>query len=200
MTWLAIISASGDDVGLWSDPGDGATMGNEIPAVVATTERLRLRHLVLDDAAFILELVNQPEWLRHIGDRNVRDLDAARAYLRNGPLAMYARHGFGMYAIELKSGGAPIGMCGLLKRDSLPDVDIGYALLTAHVGHGYALEAAGACVDLARRQFRLPRLIAMTLPDNTRSAQLLLRLGMQFERRFLHGDPAEELSLYGMAL
>jgi RimJ/RimL family protein N-acetyltransferase len=91
-------------------------------------------------------------------------------------------------------------MCGLLKRDTLPDVDIGYALLTAHVGHGYALEAAGACVDLARRQFQLPRLIAITAPDNARSAQLLVRLGMRLERRFLHGDPAEELCLYGMAL
>jgi ribosomal-protein-alanine N-acetyltransferase len=175
-------------------------MSDETRAVVAASARLRLRRFNLEDAPFVLELVNQPEWLRHIGDRNVRDLDAARAYLRNGPLAMYARHGFGMYAIELNTGGAPIGMCGLLKRDSLPDVDIGYALLSAHVGHGYALEAAAACVDLARSQFRLPRLIAITLPENARSAQLLVRLGMRFERRFLHGDPAEELCLYGMTL
>ncbi len=175
-------------------------MSDETSVVVATTSRLRLRRFNPEDAAFILELVNQPEWLRHIGDRNVRDLAAARAYLRNGPLAMYARHGFGLYAIELNSGGAPIGMCGLLKRDTLPDVDIGYAMLTAHTGHGYALEAAGACVDLARRQFQLARLIAITAPDNARSAQLLVRLGMRLERRIPHGDPAEELCLYGMAL
>jgi RimJ/RimL family protein N-acetyltransferase len=175
-------------------------MSDETNVVVAASARLRLRRFAPEDAAFILELVNQPEWLRHIGDRKVRDIEAARAYLQNGPLAMYARHGFGLYAIELNSGGTPIGMCGLLKRDTLPDVDIGYALLTAHVGHGYALEAAGACVDLARRQFQLPRLIAITAPDNARSAQLLVRLGMRLERRFLHGDPAEELCLYGMAL
>jgi RimJ/RimL family protein N-acetyltransferase len=175
-------------------------MNDETSVVVAASKRLRLRRFNPGDADFILELVNQPEWLRHIGDRKVRDLEAARAYLQDGPLAMYARHGFGLYAIELRSGGTPIGMCGLLKRDTLPDVDIGYALLTAHTGHGYALEAASACVDLARRQFQLARLIAITAPDNPRSAQLLLRLGMQFERHFLHGDPAEELSLYGMAL
>lgn len=175
-------------------------MSEETRTVVAATERLRLRRLDLDDAAFILELVNQPEWLRHIGDRNVHDLDAARAYLRNGPLAMYARHGFGMYAMELEAGGAPIGMCGLLKRETLADVDIGYALLSEHVGHGYAREAAAACVDLARRQFKLARLIAITAPDNARSAHLLTTLGMQFEGHFLHGEPAEELCRYAMAL
>jgi RimJ/RimL family protein N-acetyltransferase len=167
---------------------------------VTETERLRLRRFNLADAEFIHALVNQPEWLRHIGDRHVHDLDGARAYLCNGPLSMYARCGFGMYAVELKSVASTIGMCGLLKRDSLPDVDIGYALLTTHAGHGYALEAARACVDLARGQFKLSRLIAITLPDNARSAQLLLRLGMRFERLLPHGDPAEELCLYGMAL
>lgn len=178
------------------------TMSNESEPcrTVIETERLRLRRFDLADAEFIYTLVNQPEWLRHIGDRHVYDLDGARAYLSNGPLAMYARCGFGMYAIELKSDARAIGMCGLLKRDSLPDVDIGYALRTAHAGHGYALEAARACVELARRQFKLSRLIAITAPDNARSAQLLLRLGMQFERRLPHGDPAEELCLYGMAL
>lgn len=170
------------------------------PTTVTESERLHLRRFDLDDAAFILALVNQPEWLRHIGDRGVHDLDGARSYLRNGPLAMYARHGFGMYAIERKSGGGPIGMCGLLKRDALPDVDIGYALLSDHVGHGYALEAARACVALARDRFRLPRLIAITAPDNDHSARLLVKLGMRFEQRFLFGDPGEELCRYGMAL
>lgn len=167
---------------------------------VAESARLCLRRFDLDDAEFVHTLVNQPEWLRHIGDRGVHDVDGARTYLRNGPLAMYARHGFGLYAIERKSGGGPIGMCGLLKRDSLADVDIGYALLSQHVGQGFALEAARACVVLAREQFHLPRLIAITAPDNDHSARLLLKLGMQFERRFLFGDPGEELCLYGMGL
>jgi RimJ/RimL family protein N-acetyltransferase len=175
-------------------------MHDEPGAVVAACKRLRLRRFVLDDAAFILEQVNQPEWLRQIGDRKVHDLEGARSYLRNGPLAMYQRHGFGMYALELNSGGAPIGMCGLLKRDTLPDVDIGYALLSDHVGQGYALEAARACVELARNRFNLPRLIAITTAENARSGRLLIRLGMQFERIVLHGDPAEQLCLYGMAL
>ena len=97
--------------------------------IVIETERLILRHLTLDDAAFIHELVNDPDWLRYIGDKGVRNLDDARAYIENGPMAMYERVGFGLFRVELKSRGTPIGMCGLIKRDTLPDVDIGFAFL-----------------------------------------------------------------------
>lgn len=169
-------------------------------ATVATSQRLRLRLLGFEDAAFILELVNDPSWLRHIGDRGVRTLDDAREYLRAGPIDMYARHGFGLYAIELHSGGGPLGICGLIKRDSLPDVDIGYALLPAHVGQGYAIEAAQAALGLARERFGLRRLIAITAPDNHASARLLVKLGMHFERHFSMAPESEVLCLYAMAL
>ncbi|HWS28372.1 MAG TPA: GNAT family N-acetyltransferase [Xanthomonadales bacterium] len=167
---------------------------------VAESERLRLRLLDVDDAAFMLALVNDPSWLRNIGDRGVRSLDDARAYLRKGPIDMYARHGFGLYAIELKSGEGPLGICGLIQRDSLPDVDIGYALLPQYVGQGYALEAAQASVTLARERFGLQRLIAITAPDNAASARLLVRIGMHFERHFSVAPDSEVLCLYAMAL
>lgn len=167
---------------------------------VAEGERLRLRLLDIDDAAFILVLVNDPSWLRNIGDRGVRTLDDARDYLRKGPIDMYARHGFGLYAIELKSGGGPLGICGLIRRPTLPDVDIGYALLPQFVGQGYALEAAQATVALGRERFGLSRLIAITAPDNAPSARLLLRIGMDFERHIQMAHDSETLCLYGMAL
>ena len=168
--------------------------------IVAETARLRMRLLEVDDAAFMLALVNDPSWLRHIGDRGVRTLEDAREYLRAGPLAMYSRHGFGLYAIELQSGEGPLGICGLIKRETLPDVDVGYALLPQYVGRGYALEAARASVDLARERFGLHRLIAITAPDNEASARLLLKLGMHFERHFSMTPESEVLCLYGMAL
>lgn len=167
---------------------------------VAESERLRLRQLDLDDAAFMLTLVNDPSWLRNIGDRGVRSLEDARDYLRKGPIDMVARHGFGLYAIELKSGEGPLGICGLIKRDSLPDVDIGYALLPEYVGQGYAIEAARATLALARERFRLNRLIAITTPENEASARLLVKLGMHFERHFRATADSEVLCLYAMAL
>ena len=96
---------------------------------VLETERLRLRQLTVDDAAFILQLVNDPSWLRFIGDRNVRNLDDARNYILKGPIASYEKFGFGLWLVELKADGMPLGICGLLQRDTLPDVDIGFALL-----------------------------------------------------------------------
>ncbi|MFI4982343.1 MAG: GNAT family N-acetyltransferase, partial [Nevskiales bacterium] len=111
---------------------------------VLETERLVLRRLVAEDAPFILELLSDPSWLRFIGDKGVRNLDDARLYIRIGPAAMYARLGHGLYLTELKDGGIPIGLCGLIKRDTLDDVDIGFAFLPQYRGQGYAREAAAA--------------------------------------------------------
>lgn len=147
-----------------------------------TTERLRLRPITLDDAPFILDLVNQPSWLENIGDKGVRNLDDARDYIRKGPLEMYARHGFGLYCIERGADGAMMGLCGLIKRDTLDDVDIGYALLPQYWGHGYAREAARATLEHGRREHRLQRVVAITSPGNASSARLLESLGFRFER------------------
>lgn len=148
---------------------------------VLATARLRLRRVVLDDAPFVLELVNQPSWLAYIGDKQVHSLDDARGYLAAGPLASYAQHGFGLYAVERAHDDAPIGLCGLLRREHLEDVDIGFALLDRYRGHGYAFEAAAAVVEHAHA-IGLDRLVAIVAPGNARSIRLLEKLGLAFER------------------
>jgi len=151
---------------------------------VLETERLILRRLEAGDAPFILELVNEPGWLRFIGDRNIHDLDAARRYIENGPQAMYQRYGYGLYGVGLKDG-TPIGMCGIVKRESLEDVDLGFALLGRFEGRGYAREAAAATLEHASRDHDLRRMAAITTPGNERSIRLLRSLGFepQGERR-----------------
>jgi RimJ/RimL family protein N-acetyltransferase len=149
--------------------------------VVIVTERLSLRHLTVDDAPFILRLVNEPSWLEFIGDKGVKSLDDARGYLTNGPIAMYARAGFGLYMTELNDSGTPIGMCGLIKRDSLPDVDIGFAFFPEHWGKGYAYEAASAVLKRAGGALSMRRVVAIVSPGNRRSIELIGRLGMVFE-------------------
>ncbi len=142
------------------------------------TARLRLRPLVEDDAAFILELLNDRAWLHFIGDRNVSSLDAAAAYVRDGPAASVAKNGFGLWRVSLKGDDTPIGLCGLLQRDALTDPDIGFAFLERFRGHGYALEAATATLAVAQNSLGLTRLLAITRPDNHASIALLTRLGM----------------------
>ena len=167
---------------------------------VAETDRLRLRRLTLDDAPYILRQVNEPSWLAGIGDKDVHDLDGARRYLTNGPLAMYRDKGFGLYAVELREGGEPIGMCGLIKRDTLPDVDIGYAYLPEHFGKGYAVEAGAATVEHARRDFGLTRLLGIVSPGNAGSIRVLERLGFAFERALDTPPGAKATHVYGRSL
>lgn len=149
---------------------------------IAHTARLRLRTITLDDAdvAFHLALLNDPAFIANIGDRKVRTMDDSRRYLQDGAVAMQAQRGHSMYLVELKDG-TPIGMCGLIKRDTLDEVDIGYAYLPAFRGQGYAWEAAQAVVAHARA-LGLRRLAGITSPDNTASIQLLQKLGLRFER------------------
>jgi RimJ/RimL family protein N-acetyltransferase len=155
--------------------------GSTAAAEVVATDRLRLRKLALDDAPFILKLVNDPSWLRFIGDKGVRNESDARTYLAQGPIEMYARLGFGLYLVELRDGGTPIGICGLIKRDSLSDVDIGFAFLPSFCGKGYAHEAALAVMAHAKRDFSMRRLVAITAPGNEKSIRLLRKLGMTLE-------------------
>jgi RimJ/RimL family protein N-acetyltransferase len=162
---------------------------------VVATERLELDRLCADDAAFILELVNDPDWLRHIGDKGVHTLDDARAYIENGPVAMYARCGFGLLRVALKDG-TPIGMCGLIRRDSLPDVDIGFAFLPGFRGRGYAREAARATMDYARDTVGLRRVVAITSLDNTASGRLLEAVGLHFECLFPIPGEDRQVRLY----
>ena len=149
---------------------------------VLQTERLNLRELTLDDAPFILTLLNDPAFLRFIGDKNVRTLADARQYMINGPMASYVRNGFGLYLVELKDSQTPAGICGLLKREDLPDPDIGFAFLPDFWSKGFAFESASAVMNDARKRLRLKRLLAIVQPDNAASIKLLERLGMNFER------------------
>lgn len=163
---------------------------------VLDTPRLALRHVTEDDAEFILELVNDRDWLRYIGDRGVKNLEDARHYVRKGPAESYARLGFGLYLVELKTEAAPIGLCGLLKRDFLPDPDIGFAFLPAFRGQGYAHEAAQATLDFGRRRFGFERFLAITSLDNETSGRLLEKLGFGFEREIEMPSSGERLKLF----
>lgn len=160
------------------------------------TARLLLRELRDGDAPFILELLASASFRRWIGERGVHDLATARAYIAQGPGASYARHGFGLWLIERRVDAAAIGLCGLLRRDNLDDVDIGYALLDRYSGHGYALEAARECLAWARRR-GLTRVVAIVRPDNQRSIALLERLDMRFEHMLPDDAAGQPLALYG---
>lgn len=150
--------------------------------IVTETARLVLRQQTAEDAGFILALMNDPEWLRYIGDRGVRTLEQARAYIQAGALEMYDRHGFGLYLVELKEDSTPVGLCGLIKRDFLDDVDLGFALARGYRSRGYAREAAAATVAYARDVVGLRRVAAIVSPDNAESVRLLEGLGFSFER------------------
>ena len=161
------------------------------------TARLRLRRLEAGDAAFILRLVNEPSWLRFIGDRGVRDLDDARKYIVDGPQRMYGTYGFGLLLVERSCDAVPLGLCGLIKRDTLPDVDIGYALLPEFWGNGYAREAAAATLRRARDTHRLERVVAITNPDNGPSGRLLASIGLRLEGLVRLAGSEQDLCLFG---
>jgi RimJ/RimL family protein N-acetyltransferase len=144
---------------------------------IAETARLRLRELTEADAAFALELLNDPDFLRHIGDKGVRTLDDALGYLRTGPMASYAAHGHGLWGVEARGTGELLGMSGLLKRDWLPAPDLGYAFLPAARGRGVASEAARAVLDVARQRFAYTRVVAIVSPENVASIRLLEGVG-----------------------
>jgi RimJ/RimL family protein N-acetyltransferase len=145
---------------------------------ILETARLKLRLMHPDDAAFYYELVNDPTWLEHIGDKGIRSVEGARAAILDGPLAMQQRHGHSLYVMERKSDGQALGLCGLIKRDTLPDVDIGYAIRPAYFGQGYTYEAAVAVVAYARDVLGIQRLMGITNPANTVSIKLLAKLGL----------------------
>lgn len=150
--------------------------------MILETERLRLRPFTADDAPFIVALLNSPGWLRFIGDRGVRTEADARGYIERGPQASYAQHGFGLSCVERRRDGVAVGMCGLLKRDSLPDVEIGFAFLPEHCGLGYAVEIGRATLEDGRQRVGLARVAAITQPDNAASRHVLEKLGLAFGR------------------
>jgi [ribosomal protein S5]-alanine N-acetyltransferase len=168
--------------------------------LVLTTERLSLRKLTYNDAAFILELLNEKAFLRFIGDRGIRTLADARGYLEKGPLLSYERHGFGLWQVQLDSSKEPLGICGLIKRDALNDVDLGYAFLERHWSKGYASEAALAVKNYAVSVLGLHRLVAIVDPQNFSSMRVLKKAGLQYERMIKLSDDGEELKLFAVGV
>jgi RimJ/RimL family protein N-acetyltransferase len=164
---------------------------------VLETDRLVVRRLSSEDAEFILRLLNEPSWLRFIGNKSVRTVEDARSYILKGPVEMYSRLGFGLYLVELKEEGLPIGICGLIKRDSLEDVDIGFAFVPEYWGRGYAYESASAVMAYGRNVLGLDRIVAITSVDNDRSVRLLEKLGMRFEGLVKLSDDSKEVKLFG---
>jgi ribosomal-protein-alanine N-acetyltransferase len=171
---------------------------------VVETPRLVLRRLHDGDAPFILELVNEPSWLRYIGDRNVHSIEDAEGYIAKGPADSYEKNGFGLYLVEVKpdgspDGGAPAGMCGLIRRDTLPHVDIGFAFSPRFWGRGYAYEAAAGVMDYARGTLGLDPILAIVDPDNKRSISLLRKLGMRFERKMRMPNEESDVDVFTSA-
>jgi RimJ/RimL family protein N-acetyltransferase len=167
---------------------------------VIETERLLLRLFTEDDAQFVFELVNEPGWIQNIGDRGVRTPDDARRFIADRLTANYERFGFGLYLVELKETGAPAGMCGLVKRDSLEDVDIGFAFLERFWSKGYAAESAAAVLDYARDALGLKRIAAIVSPGNQGSIKLLEKLGFGFERMIKMPGEDKEIKFFARDL
>ncbi len=168
--------------------------------IVLETERLVLRRLTLEDAAFMRRLVNEPAWLEFIGDRGVRTVEDAREYLRKGALDSYERLGFGLWAVVPRGGESPIGICGLVKRDFLDDADLGFAFFPEFWGRGYGREAAAAVVAHARRDLGFRRVVAITVPGNRRSIALLETIGFELEKTFKYPGGGEEVLLFSRGL
>ena len=165
---------------------------------ILETDRLVLRRMSLDDDAFIRTLLNEPSFLRYIGDRGVRTLDDARRYIADGPLASYERRGFGLYIVETKGDRAPIGICGLLKRDTLEHPDIGFAFLPRFWSRGYAYESASAVLSYGRDVLAIPCILAITSPDNEASIKLLTRLGFSYEGTRRLTEAAPEVKVFAI--
>jgi ribosomal-protein-alanine N-acetyltransferase len=175
---------------------DNVTERNDV--LILETERLNIRRFEVTDAGFIVRLLNEPGWLRYIGDKHIHSLNDAETYLRNGPMKMYAEVGFGLYLVATKDDGRPIGMCGLIKRAGLEDVDLGFAFLENFQGKHYAYEAAHATLRFGLNTLALPRIVAITSQDNQASIRLLERLGFRFESIMQLNPDDSELRLFAI--
>lgn len=163
------------------------------------TDRLDLEWLTLDDAALMLEIWNDPAFVRHVGDRGIRTVDDAQAAIAAGPLTLYAEYGYGPYRMTLRESGVAVGICGLFQRDYLDDPDIGFAVLPAYYRQGLALEASRAVLEHAKVDLGLKRLTAIVSPGNAASIALIEKLGLRFEREiYADGDDSPPVSLYAV--
>jgi len=164
--------------------------------IVLETVRLLLRHFTLDDAAFILRLLNEPSFIQNVGDKGVRTLDQASNYLLEGPIKSYQIHGHGLYLVALKESLQPIGICGLLKRDQFEEVDLGYAFLPEFWSNGFAFESASAVLKLGMNALGRAKMLAIVSPGNAASIRVLEKLGFAFSRYVQMQPEASEVALF----
>jgi RimJ/RimL family protein N-acetyltransferase len=168
--------------------------------IIAETNRLIISKISLEDAPFFLKLVNTPHWIKYIGDRNLKTIKDAEDYLTKGILKSYKELGFGFYLLQNKSDNESIGICGLVKRDQLDDVDFGFALLPEFEGQGFGFEASTTILKVAKDVFKIKIILAITLPINTNSIKLLEKLGFNYEKRVKAYEDDEELLLFAKQL
>ncbi|MCB0444149.1 MAG: GNAT family N-acetyltransferase [Gelidibacter sp.] len=164
---------------------------------IAETKRLIIAKMTLNDASFMLKLLNTPHWIKYIGDRNIKTIDEAKTYLKNGVLKSYAELGFGFYKLMLKEeNNKTIGTCGLIKREQLDGIDIGFALLPDYEGKGFGYESSLEIMAFAEHTLQLKRILAITNPINSNSIKLLEKLGLTYQKRVKPFDDNEELLLF----
>jgi len=168
--------------------------------MVAETNRLTISKFTIADAPFFLELVNTPHWIKYIGDRNIKTIREAEQRIINGHIKSYETHGFGFYKLNLKENNNPIGTCGLIKRDTLEHVDIGFAFLPEYESKGYGFESSKAILKIAKDEFKLETILAITLLTNQPSINLLEKLGLSFQKKVKPFDDNEELLLFAKNL
>jgi len=169
--------------------------------VIAETDRLLLSKITIDDAPFILELVNTPDWIKYIGDRNIKTVEQAETHIKNNQLKCYETHGFGYYKLQVKAENLKtIGTSGLLRRDNLEHVDIGFSFIPDYHGKGYGFEAASEIMKLAKDKFNIKTLCAITLPINQPSINLLEKLGLSYQKTVKPFEDDEELLLFAKNL
>jgi RimJ/RimL family protein N-acetyltransferase len=170
-------------------------MTNSSEIIKITTERLIIRELVESDSAFVFELMNTEQWKHNIGERNIHELKDAENYIVNIYQKSYLQNDFGLYALIQKDNHEAIGICGILKRDTLQHPDIGFALLPRFFGQNYAFEAAQACLMYAKDTLQIPIIQAIVLPENLPSVRLLEKLGLKAIDNIIN-DNNEKLVLY----
>lgn len=163
---------------------------------ILETARLTLRRFTLDDAEFMLGLLNEPSFIANIGDRGVRTVEGARQFLLSGPIASYERNGYGHYLVELRGSLTPIGTCGLINREFINEIDVGFAFLPAFWSQGYAFEAASAVMEYGRSQLGLKRIVAVVSPGNTGSIRVLTKLGLHYSGPTQLAADAEVIHLF----
>lgn len=174
--------------------GDSARVA--MPGPVLTTERLELRWLTPDDAAMMLAVWNDPAFLRYVGDRGIRTLDQARAAIEAGPLGLYGRYGYGPFRLRLRDRCVDVGICGLFRRDTLDEPDLGFAILPDYCGQGLGYESSVAVLDHVRHTLELPAVTAIVSPENEASIGLLEKLGLHYDRPIRMPGDDHDVSLY----